>query len=361
MKVSAVKLGICGLLCSLFLFSSANAVDTAALEKDLPAQAREYLQIAPDSGDLKSGISGLMYGITDLAGAELRKVLSEGILIIGIASACGLAAAAGGPLHADVLTKALETTSICAAAGLCLHGASSVLQGCSDSIAQLSGFSGIFIPIYGAAVAVSGHPVSAMSVATATLVASNLLLILASRLLIPSIYLHIILTAVGRIAENGIILSLASVLKKGALAFFKYFLMLYTGYVSLSGLISSGSDALTLRTAKMTLSGTVPVLGSVISDVSEALLGGAVILKNAVGIYGFLGAVAICLSPFVSVALRLVVFRFLSILAGGLGGGSMTGMLSDISESYSIALGLLGTCCVILFLSFVIGSVVIST
>lgn len=334
-------------------------MDTDALEKALPEEAKEYMEITPESGDLKSGLTGIVKNLLSLLRESLRTSISEGFTILSIAALSGMARLFSGVSDSEPLKKSVDLATVCAVTALCISGASGVLESCSRSIGRLGNFSAALIPAYAAAVAVTGHPLSAVSTASATLIFSNGLIFLASKLLIPAIYLHIVLSAVGLIADHPMIRGAASMLRRGALGFFKYFLMLYTGYVSMSGLISSGTDAVTLRTAKVTISGSVPVLGTIVSDVSDALLSGAVILKNAVGIYGFIGALAVCLLPFATAGAKLLVFRLLSLLSASLCGGTLTQLLNSISESYSIALGLLGTCCAVQFLSFVIGSVVI--
>ncbi len=347
-------------LAMLILPCRASSIDTKVLEQALPEEVKEEIGITPESGDLSSALKALLKKGGNLMKASVRKMTAEGVVILSIAACCGLLSAFADPLQSETLGKAAEITAICAITVICIDGASGVLDTCRLSVRRLSSFSAVFVPIYGVAVTLSGHPAAAFSSATATLIASDLLLSLATRLLIPAIYLHIILSAAGQIAENDLLGGLANFLRKGALGFFKYFLMLYTGYISLSGLISSGTDALALRTARTTISGSVPVLGSVISDVSEALLSGAVVMKNAIGIYGFVGALALCLTPFISAAVRFWAFRLLALAASGMSGGRLSGLLSGISESYGIALGLLGTCSTLLFLSFVVGSVVVS-
>ena len=361
MKKLLHKMAVCILTVWAFLPVTiyAAAVDTESLEKALPEEIREEMDISPQSGDFSVALKGLLQKGVQLVKTSIRQMLAEGSVIVAVAACSGLFLAFAGPLESENLKKAIETTAICAVTAFCIGGASGLLESCRLSIRRLSSFSAVFVPVYGAAVTLSGHPASALSSATATLVASDLLLALATRLLIPMIYLHIIFLAAGRIAENNLLGGLADILCRSALGFFKYFLMLYTGYISISGLISSGADALALRTAKTTISGSVPVLGSVISDVSEALLSGAVVLKNSIGVYGFIGAVALCLAPFISAALRFWTFKVLAMVAAGMSGGRLAGLLSGIAESYAMALGLLGTCCALLFLSFVVGSVVI--
>ena len=341
--------------------TSAKAVDTSLLEEAMPEEAGEYVGIAPESGDLDEGLKGLGKGFVSLWRTSLKGAGAEGFLILSIASAGGLLLTFSYVSGSVVFKKAVETACICAVTALCISGASGVLESCASAIDRFGMFSSALIPVYAAAVAVSGSPLSSVSTASATLIFSNILIFVSAKLFVPMIYLHIVLNAVGNISESGVISGLSGFFKKVSLGFFKYFLMLYTGYITLSGLISSGTDAVTLKTAKVTISGSVPVLGSIVSDVSETMLSGASVLKNAVGIYGFIGAAAICLVPFVAVLVKVMVFKLLAVFSSSLCGGRLQKLLDDICDSYSIALGLLGTCCAIQFLSFVISSTVIKT
>lgn len=344
-----------------FTCLASDIVDTSSLKDALPYEASQYVDITPDSGNFKEGIGGIFRGFLELMHKGLRSSFAEGFIILTVGALAGMISLFAEPAGSPILKKAVDITAICLVTALCLSGASGVLESCSASINRLQYFSSALVPVYAVAVSLTGNPKAAISTASATLLFSNGLIFLASRILIPVIYLHILMSAIGRIAENKLILSLAAMFKKGSVSFFRYFLMLYTGYITMSGLISAGADAVTLKTAKVTISGTVPVLGSVISDVSEAILSGSVLLKNAVGIYGFIGALAVCLVPFVAAGARLIVFKLLALVSSSLSSGGLGGLLDSISDSYSMAVGLLGTCCAIQFLSFVICSVVIKT
>ena len=335
------------------------AIDTDSLSDALPGEVREYVAVSPSDGDVTAGLKGILTGALGLARRDLRSVMAEGFIILSIGALTGILSAAALPLSSDILKKLTGAASACAVTAICIGTGSSVLSTCAASISRLQYFSAALIPVYAAAVAVSGNPVSAVSMSTATLVFSNVLIFAASKILIPIIYFHLLLSAAGQISDNKLLCGSAQLLCKSSIGFFKYFLMLYTAYVTMSGLISSGADAVALKTAKVTISGSVPVLGSVVSDVSEALLSGAAVLKNAVGFYGFIGALAICLVPFVAALVRILIFRLLALVTSSMCGGELSRLLDSVSDSYNIALGLLGTCCAIQFLSFVICSVVI--
>ena len=103
---------------------------------------------------------------------------------------------------------------------------------------------------------------------------------------------------------------------------------------------------------------TVPVVGTIIADASDALLSGAGLLKNSIGIYGCIAACALCLAPLVRSFLHFSLFRLLAALASPFSSPRCGAMLRAVSDAFGFALGLLGTCCTLQFLSFVVSTVV---
>ncbi len=352
-------------ICIFMLAAPCHAselLDTTSIPDALPYEAEQYLEGAsPENAQLDKGLSGIAKGALSLLRSGLRKSMSEGFIILAICLLNGVLSSFSHATESAVLKKTLDITAVCAITALCISGTSTILSSCQRSIAGLRGLSAAIIPVFAAAIAISGRPVSAVSTGGATMLFSNLLMAVAANVLIPAIYSYLMLSAAGLVAENKMIASVAHLIKKATLGFFKYFLVLYTVYISLSGLIASGTDAVTLKTAKMTISGTVPVLGSIVSDVTDTILSGAVVLKNAIGIYGFLAAIAVCLVPFVAAMTKYIVFRLLAMLSTSMAGGTVSSLLESVSDSYGIALGLLGTCCALQLLSFVISTVVMKT
>ncbi len=352
-----MKALICLLLVLTLLPAHAAALDLSGLRDALPPETG--VSLSPEDIDVKDGARSLLARLTELLRQQLRSALAEGGSILAVGALAGLAGAVSPITASEVGKKSVGAAAVCAAAAVCLGSSAGVLSGCARSLEHLQYFSAALIPVYAAAVASSGNPLAAVATSSATLLFSNALIVLASRLMIPLLHAHIVMLAAAQIADSSLIRGAASLFRRGALAFFKAFLMLYTSYVSISGLIAAGSDAMAVKTAKATLAGSVPVLGSVISDVSEAILSGAVVLRHSLGVFGFLGAAAICLAPFAAAWVRMIVFRLTSLFASALGGGGLSGLLDGAADGYRVALGLLGTCCAIEFLSLVVCSAVV--
>ena len=65
-------------------------------------------------------------------------------------------------------------------------------------------------------------------------------------------------------------------------------LVLFTGYLTLSGAVSTSADALTVQVTRSAV-GAMPVVGRILSDAAGSVLAGAGVVKNAIGVFGLLG------------------------------------------------------------------------
>ena len=132
----------------------------------------------------------------------------------------------------------------------------------------------------------------------------------------------------------------------------KTLLYIYTGYISITGVISGATDAAALKAAKLTISSVVPVVGSILSDASEAVLVSAGTLKNAAGLYGLFAIIAIWIGPFLQIGVHYLLLKISSAVCS-----IFSCRAADLIQDFSSALGLLlamtGTISLMLLISLV--------
>ncbi len=92
-------------------------------------------------------------------------------------------------------------------------------------------------------------------------------------------------------------------------------LVLFTGYLTLSGAVSTSADALTVQVTRSAV-GAMPVVGRILSDAAGSVLAGAGVVKNAIGVFGLLGVLAACLGPFVRLGVQYLLYKLTAFLAG---------------------------------------------
>lgn len=338
-----------------------GAVDAEELKYALPEDAAEILrEVEPDVTDIKGGFSALVEG----AILRLRQEIKGSVRsVFAMTAACLLvsllhnfAKQAGLSVPAKVPDLAGATVILTLALGE--NGA--LLSMCRETVGNLDRFTKVFCGVFAAASAAAGKPASAVAAAGASMLFSDLLFQLALRVFLPWVTLYLLLIYGSVIGENGMLRQAAGLGKWAVTTFFRVFLTVYFAYLSFTGLVTGAADAAAVKTAQ-SLSSTVPLVGSVIAGASETILSGAAILRSSVGLMGFLGAAAICLTPLIRGVCHMVAFRILSVFASSFSEGGCKAMLDGLSGVYSMLIGMLTACCAAQFITIVVGMLVTGT
>ena len=72
--------------------------------------------------------------------------------------------------------------------------------------------------------------------------------------------------------------------------------------------LGKGVDQLATKTTKTAVSTFVPVVGKILGDAVDTVIGCASILKNAVGIVGVIVIIGICVLPILKLALLMFAY-----------------------------------------------------
>lgn len=103
----------------------------------------------------------------------------------------------------------------------------------------------------------------------ATILFSDFLIRLIDTLLIPLCYAFVAANVAWAALGNDGLKRIGGLLKWLITILLSVVLLAFVGYLNLSGVISGGADAATVKAAKFTISNMVPVVGGVISDTAE--------------------------------------------------------------------------------------------
>ncbi len=335
------------------------AMDSAdELKNALPQEAREILQtVDPGSMQTEKGVSALWEAAVSRMKIDLRQSMKSAFQMAGVCLLLSLvqsfAKSAGTPLPNQISELAGTTAVLLLAMGQ----SSSMLSLCRETVEKLECFTKVLITAFTVSSAAAGRPASAVAAAGAAMLSSDLILTLVKSVFLPGITWYLLLVYGGIIAENGALKQAAAVGKWAMTNFFKFFLTGYFAYLTFTGLVTGRADAAAVKTAQ-SLSGSVPLVGSVIAGASETILSGAALLRAGIGTFGALGAVAICLTPFVQGLCHLLVFRVLSVFSASFAEGGLRTMLDGISNVYSMLLGMLAACCAVQFITIVVSMTV---
>lgn len=322
------------------------------LTQSLPGQAASML----DGLDLSNAAADLGGAIRHLAGqidgqahllSAIRSLTKMMLLAVLIGAVSGFQTLSGAHMPVVAIAGALGLT------GILFDDLRGMLSLCTQTIEQTSVFSTALLPVMAGAITLSGAPTTAGITQGVTMFALSLLIRFITAVLVPAVCAYIAIITVNAALGNDILSGLAGFVKWITTGSLKLMLTVFIAYLSISGAVGGSVDAVTLKTAKFAVSGSVPVVGGIISDATESMLAGMAAIKNTVGVLGMLGVAAICIVPFLQVGLNYILFKAGSAVISPICTPPLAKLMNGISDSLGLMLGMLGTCSAILFFELV--------
>lgn len=164
---------------------------------------------------------------------------------------------------------------------------------------NLVGFMNALIPILITLMTYTGSIVTGSLVQPIILFMINFIGNIIQTVLIPLVLVIATLSIASKISDKVQITKVTKFFKSSIVWFLGIVLTIFVGVLSLEGTLSSSIDGITAKTAKAAVSSIIPVVGKILGDAVDSVLGCGVILKNALGIVGIMVIIGICIMPVV--------------------------------------------------------------
>ena len=330
--------------------SQAEALGTDKLEDALPGGAEDALGNlkVTDSLDFQSGIQGILETASDNLGDIFTGALKSAVVILLIAILCSIVSTAF-----DGAAKYAILAGILGISVVSVSNISTFIGLGGKTLDDMNTFSKMLLPTLTAAATASGAVTSAAAKYAATALFLDVLMTVSKNVVMPLIYAYTA-TSIAEAALGGEGLAGASSLLKWLTrTIMSVAMLLFVAYLSLTGVISAATDAVTTKALKTTIQTVLPVVGSIIADASETVLAGASILRNAVGIFGLLAVVATCLLPFLRLGAHYLLYKAAAGLSGAIADSRITKLVNAVSTAFGMMLGLVGASALMLFISII--------
>lgn len=251
------------------------------------------------------------------------------------------------------ITRILELGAALAIGALLLRSAGSMIRLGADTVTELTEYGKLLLPVMTAALAAQGGTTSSAALYGGTVVFNTVLTSAVSEILVPAVYIYLVLSiAVSAVGEDSL-KKLGEFVKWLMTWFLKIILYTFSGYMSITGVISGTADSVAVKAAKMTISGMVPVVGGILSDASETVIVSAGVMKNAVGIYGLWAIAAIWISPFVQIGVQYLLLKATGALCAAFGVKRCSELIENFSSAMGLLLAMTGTVCFLILISTV--------
>lgn len=331
---------------------------TLALLLPLPAEAAELT--APE---VPSSGAELMPQNTDSFGDALWELVGNALTQLRPdlkeATGVSLSVAVAVMLVSLLQTLSQQEKAVGELAGsvaigtVLLMGTNSLIRLGMETVEQLSQYGKLLLPVMTAALAAQGGAGSSAALYAGTAVFDSVLNRLIASVLAPMVYLFLALAVGSSAVGTDVLKKMRDTVKSFVSWSLKILLTVFTTYMSITGVVSGTTDAAALKATKVTISSVVPVVGSVLSDASEAVLVSAGVMKNAAGIYGILAVLAIFLAPFLRIGVHYLVLKLTAALCAVFGTKAMTELIGDFASAMGLLLAMTGSGCLLVLISTV--------
>lgn len=324
-------------------------LETDELTDGLPEQARELMPVETvgEETDLWDSVWALFTRCLPLSQESLNDALHLCAVLLGLIALFSLC---------RMLSVSEATVRIAGALGLCaamLGGVQSMVRLAADTVEQITRYSACLLPVLASAGAMSGGMTASGALYAGTVLFSELLLQLISKLLIPAVWFFLAISVAEAAVSGGTLGELRAFVGWLISKTLRILVYVFLAYLSITGVIGGAADANAVKATKAAVSGMVPVVGGMISDASETLLASAAILKNSVGIFGMLAVLAICLLPFLRVGIHYLLMKLTAAVSGTVGLPEHVALIRNFSAAMGYLLGMCGVCALLMLISSV--------
>lgn len=126
--------------------------------------------------------------------------------------------------------------------------------------------------------------------------------------------------------------------------------------MDIQGLSSSMADGVISRTAKYTVGAFLPVVGGLLSDSIDAVIGASLLIKGAVGTYGLIAIVLIVAMPLIKLLSLIIIYRFAAAVVEPIADKRIVNCISDVATSVTYIFAVLA--CVTVMMFFTIAAII---
>lgn len=227
---------------------------------------------------------------------------------------------------------------------------SEVLQMVKESIQNLVGFMNILIPLLITLMVTTGSIASASMLQPILLFIITLIGNFIKDVIIPIVLVSTALGIISKISDRLQIDKLSKFFKSSVVWVLGVVLTLFVGIVSLEGTLSSSVDGITAKTTKAAVSSFIPVVGKILGDAVDTVIGCSSILKNALGIVGVVVIIAICIKPIIKLVILMTMYYLGASLCQPIADGKIIKLLEQMGDTFKLLLGILCSVSVMLLI-----------
>ena len=230
-----------------------------------------------------------------------------------------------------------------------------ILDIVKESIQSLVGFMNSLSPVLITVTISTGSIVSANVVQPIILFLITFIGNFITGVIIPFVLISTALGVISKISDRVQVDKLSKFFKTSVVWVLGVILTIFVGVVSIEGTLSSSVDGVTAKTAKAAVSSFIPVVGKILGDAVDTVIGCSSILKNATGIVGVIILIGIAIVPVIKLVVLMAIYYLGAALCQPIADEKIIKLLEQMGDTFKTLLAIMCSVSVM----FIIGTTLV--
>ena len=305
---------------------------------------------------LNSAISGeidnttIIKKILNVLGSEVSSTLKTLVGILVIILIHSILKSISDGLQGSNISQIIYYAQYILIVTLVMSNFADILDSVKNTIGNLTGFMNCLVPLLITLMLYTG------SITTSGLLQPIILFIIEFigniivSLIMPAVSIITALIIVSKISDRIQIEKISKFMKSSIVWFLGIILTVFVGVISLEGTLTSSVDGITAKTTKAAVSSLIPVVGKILGDSVDTVLGCGLVLKNAIGVIGVIIIIGICIMPIIKLATLSIMYSITSAIIQPLADEKIVSLLDEIGGIFKLLLAILCSVAVLLII-----------
>ena len=327
-----------------FISNSKKYVDSEFFEEN---DLKEIFESAVKGKVDNKSIWGNFSGILGKEVKETCRIIGSVLAIIVIHS---ILKSLSENLENDNISKLIYYVQYILIATIVMANFTQIIQTIRETVINLVGFINLLIPLLTSLMLFTGSITTTSMVQPVILIGVNIVGNLIQNVLIPIVLVIASFSIISKISDKVQIDKITKFMKSGVVWALGIILTIFVSVVSLEGTLSSSVDGVSAKTAKAVVSSAIPIVGKILGDAVDSVLGCGIILKNSVGILGVIIILTICIVPILKLSFMTILYKLLSAICQPIADKKILELLDQIGDVFKILLAILASIAVLIII-----------
>lgn len=231
---------------------------------------------------------------------------------------------------------------------------SEILELVKNTLETVSSFVYVLIPLFITLSISTGNITSATSIQGIILISTNLITGFINQFLIPIVIIATVIGIISNISDDIHLNKIAKYMKSSIIWILCILLTIFSCVLTMESNLGQGVDQLTSKTTKTAVSTFIPVVGKILGDTVESVLGCTNLVKNAVGTIGMVIVIIIGMTPLIRIGITMLFFYLAGGLAEVVADAKIVYVLEQMGDSCKVLLAAVATVMVMLIIGLTI-------